>query len=124
MRVYLAHPYLEKPLGVTYTAFLESHGFDVINPFRDVEQGKAIYHIMRTELSMIENIDVVVVLITDAVTRAVHMEAFYANAVGKPVIVVWLASDKNFSWYPAFARIVSDSNDLLDVLTILREVTP
>lgn len=108
------------------TSFLEREGIEVINPFRDVEQNPEattprarIYHIMQTEMKIIPTMDALVVIETDSITRGVHMEAFLAYEKGLPVIVLWLASDRRFSWYEAFATICYDSNEILAALRAL-----
>lgn len=115
--IYLAHPFLEQEYGQRLTVFLEREGLKVVNPFRDVEQKSGIYRIMQKEMTIIPKMDALVVVITDAITRAVHMEAFFAWYLKIPVFVLWRATDKMYSWYPAFATaIVSDTNELIDAM--------
>lgn len=121
--LYIAHPFLEQRLGMIYTDFLEAHGFKVVNPFRVVEQEEGIESIVAQELYILKHdVDAIVVIITDALTAATHMEAFFAWYIGKPVFLVWLASHKSYSWYPALVtKIVTDSNELLNALVELNK---
>src|SRR5690242_4212927 len=102
MKIYLAHPWLEKDRGELLQRSIEALGIEVINPF---EREKKIYGklfdplkateqnraqtIVEGDLRAIEESDGVVAIVTEALSYGTHMETFYAARIlHRPVFVL------------------------------------
>ena len=135
MRVYLAHPWMDRAGGKTLQTKIEALGIEVVNPFEKVEQqiyDKAIKHgdgtalsdadivqIVEGDLAEIDGCEGVVAYLPDGVpSLGAIMEIFYAGNILRRGVYVLTDSERvaGHPWIRYHALVFKNEDDLLTAL--------